>query len=154
MTRKEILKLIFVQSFIIDDVTVDILSNLRAKYMFFKFEIMLTNIVHFLECFITSCDYRVRYVHHGVEEDSVESAEEDGANSGFRLWSSGPNFDTDLPQDVTGVVGHTAYLTCRVFDRTNSTVSVIKLGFYVMVDLLGKGIILFFCMVSVICIEH
>lgn len=79
-----------------------------------------------LECFITSCDYRVRYVHHGVEEESVESAEEDGANSGFRLWSSGPNFDTDLPQDVTGVVGHTAYLTCRVFDRTNSTVSWIR----------------------------
>ena len=26
-------------------------------------------------------------------------------------------------QDVTGVVGQTAYLTCRVFDRTNKTVS-------------------------------
>ncbi len=36
---------------------------------------------------------------------------------------SGPNFDTDLPQDVTGVVGQTAYLSCRVFDRENKTVS-------------------------------
>ena len=25
-------------------------------------------------------------------------------------------------QDVTGVLGQTAYLTCRVFDRTNETV--------------------------------
>ena len=70
----------------------------------------------------------------------MESSEEDGASSGFRLWSSGPNFDTDLPQDVTGVVGHTAYLTCRVFDRTNSTVSS-NIHVYVTVDLLGKGII-------------
>ena len=54
-----------------------------------------------------------------------EAGAEEGSSSGrgFRLWSSGPNFDTELPQDVTGVVGHTAYLTCRVFDRTNSTVS-------------------------------
>ena len=72
---------------------------------------------------ITSCDYRVRYVHHGAEKEAAEVVEEEAASSGFRLWSSGPNFDTELPQDVTGVVGHTAYLTCRVFDRTNSTVS-------------------------------
>ena len=31
--------------------------------------------------------------------------------------------DKLLPQDVTGVVGQTAYLTCRVFDRTNKTVN-------------------------------
>ena len=72
---------------------------------------------------ITSCDYRVRYVHHGAEKEAAEVVEEESASSGFRLWSSGPNFDTELPQDVTGVVGHTANLTCRVFDRTNSTVS-------------------------------
>lgn len=45
---------------------------------------------------------------------------------GFRLWSSGPNFDTSLPQDVTGRVGHTSYLTCRVFDRNNKTISWIR----------------------------
>ena len=58
-----------------------------------------------------------------------EAGAEEGSSSGrgFRLWSSGPNFDTELPQDVTGVVGHTAYLTCRVFDRTNSTVSTSRL---------------------------
>ena len=73
---------------------------------------------------ITSCDYRVRYVPHPSEEESEETQpSEDNQNAGFRLWSTGPNFDTDLPQDVTGIVGHTAYLTCRVFDRTNSTVS-------------------------------
>ena len=103
--------------------TADILSNLMTvHYIFFTMK-FFPNIGPVLECFITSCDYRVRYVHHGEEADAVESSEEDVASSGFRLWSSGPNFDTELPQDVTGVVGHTAYLTCRVFDRTNSTVS-------------------------------
>ena len=82
----------------------------------------------FPECMISSCDYRVRYVQHGKVDDTESSEEADTGDphSGFRLWSSGPNFDTDLPQDVTGVVGHTAYLTCRVFDRTNSTVSFIS----------------------------
>jgi len=79
-----------------------------------------------LECLITSCDYRVKYVHHGAEKEEVKEVEAANDHSGFRLWSSGPNFDTDLPQDVSGVVGQTAYLTCRVFDRTNSTVSWIR----------------------------
>ena len=82
------------------------------------------NILQYSECLITSCDYRVRYVPHPSEEEGEESQpSEENHNAGFRLWSTGPNFDTDLPQDVTGIVGHTAYLTCRVFDRTNSTVS-------------------------------
>lgn len=51
----------------------------------------------------------------------VQEPEEE-PSPGFRLWSSGPNFDTELPQDVTGLVGQTAYLTCRVFERTNKTV--------------------------------
>jgi len=81
-----------------------------------------------LECLITSCDYRVRYVPHPSQEESQEpQANDDNQKAGgFRLWSTGPNFDTELPQDVTGIVGHTAYLTCRVFDRTNSTVSWIR----------------------------
>ena len=65
------------------------------------------------------CDYRGNSKkRHG----QVQEAEE--KKLGFRLWSSGPNFDTDLPQDVSGVVGQTAYLTCRVFDRTNKTVRI------------------------------
>ena len=73
---------------------------------------------------ITSCDYRVRYIKHTTDQEREEKEKSgEKSNAGFRLWSSGPNFDTDLPQDVTGIVGHTAYLTCRVFDRTNSTVS-------------------------------
>jgi len=80
-----------------------------------------------LECLITSSDYRVRYINHGADqEEQLRENTGETSNGGFRLWSSGPNFDTDLPQDVTGIVGHTAYLTCRVFDRTNSTVSWIR----------------------------
>ena len=63
------------------------------------------------------CDYRNNNKkRHGQVEETEDK------KLGFRLWSSGPNFDTDLPQDVSGVVGQTAYLTCRVFDRTNKTV--------------------------------
>ena len=41
----------------------------------------------------------------------------------FKLWEEGPNFDTDMRQDVVALEGKTAYLTCRVFDRGNKTVS-------------------------------
>ena len=40
----------------------------------------------------------------------------------FKLWADGPNFDTSLRQNVVALVGRTAYLTCRVFDRGNKTV--------------------------------
>jgi len=67
------------------------------------------------------CDYRnSNKKRHGQVEETEDK------KLGFRLWSSGPNFDTDLPQDVSGVVGQTAYLTCRVFDRTNKTISWIR----------------------------
>jgi len=67
------------------------------------------------------CDYR-----SGNKKRHGQNEEEEEKKLGFRLWSSGPNFDTDLPQDVSGVVGQTAYLTCRVFDRTNKTISWIR----------------------------
>jgi len=74
-----------------------------------------------LECMVGFCDYRSgNKKRHGQIEETEEK------KLGFRLWSSGPNFDTDLPQDVSGVVGQTAYLTCRVFDRTNKTISWIR----------------------------
>jgi len=74
-----------------------------------------------LECMVGFCDYRSgNKKRHGQTEEPEEK------KLGFRLWSSGPNFDTDLPQDVSGVVGQTAYLTCRVFDRTNKTISWIR----------------------------
>ena len=44
-------------------------------------------------------------------------------NDKFKLWEDGPNFDTSLRQNVVALVGRTAYLTCRVFDRGNKTVS-------------------------------
>jgi len=74
-----------------------------------------------LECMVGFCDYRSNSKkRHGQVQETEEK------KLGFRLWSSGPNFDTDLPQDVSGVVGQTAYLTCRVFDRTNKTISWIR----------------------------
>ena len=42
--------------------------------------------------------------------------------SKFKLWREGPNFDTELPQDVLALSGRSAFLTCRVFDRQNRTV--------------------------------
>jgi len=80
-----------------------------------------------LDCLVGVCEYRGTnnrkrhgQINHGEEK------EEERVSPGFRLWSSGPNFDTELPQDVTGVVGQTSYLTCRVFDRTNKTISWIR----------------------------
>lgn len=46
--------------------------------------------------------------------------------SNFRLWESGPNFDTKLPQNVTAIHGKTAQLTCKVYDLGNKTVSWIR----------------------------
>jgi len=50
---------------------------------------------------------------------AVESGE-------FKLWEDGPNFDTEMRQDVVALEGKNAYLTCRVFDRGNKTVSWIR----------------------------
>ena len=45
----------------------------------------------------------------------------------FRLWEEGPNFDTDLRQDVYAQEGQIATLTCRVFERGNKTVRHVKI---------------------------
>ena len=47
---------------------------------------------------------------------------EDASDENFKLWDDGPNFDTNLQQNVVSLVDRTAYLTCRVFDRGNKTV--------------------------------
>jgi len=77
-----------------------------------------------MDCMVGFCNYPDR--GHRPRHGSPIFDEEEKRTPGFRLWSSGPNFDTELPQDVTGVVGQTAYLTCRVFDRTNKTISWIR----------------------------
>jgi len=69
------------------------------------------------------CDPKSSY---GRSRTVVSDEQKIEKKPGFRLWSEGPNFDTDLPQDVSGVVGQTAYLTCRVFDRENKTISWIR----------------------------
>ena len=56
----------------------------------------------------------------GSEEGKRRLAKDPSA---FKLWGEGPNFDTDLPQDVLALRGRSAFLTCRVFDRQNRTVS-------------------------------
>jgi len=81
-------------------------------------------LVLIIDCLVGLCEYRHNSRKRHGQGSSLE--EESQPRPGFRLWSSGPNFDTDLPQDVTGVVGETAYLTCRVFDRTNKTISWIR----------------------------
>ena len=61
---------------------------------------------------------------HGAQktaETNETVAEEEEEK--FKLWKEGPNFDTDMLQDVKAFEGKTAYLTCRVFDRQNKTVS-------------------------------
>ena len=55
--------------------------------------------------------------HHPTPKPVVPVAE-----SRFLLWQHGPNFDTDLPQNVYALEGKTASLSCRVFRRENKTV--------------------------------
>ena len=85
----------------------------------------------------TNTNYRTRqkeYPHHmrrdhqqfrnkdrkGIQKQKPKQEDK------FRLWKEGPNFDTDLRQNVYAQEGQTAVLTCRVYDRGNKTVSVIK----------------------------
>ena len=56
------------------------------------------------------------------EETKKTSAKPAELETKFKLWADGPNFDTNLRQNVVALVGRTAYLTCRVFDRGNKTV--------------------------------
>lgn len=60
------------------------------------------------------------------EETKKTSAKPAELETKFKLWADGPNFDTNLRQNVVALVGRTAYLTCRVFDRGNKTVSWIR----------------------------
>jgi len=89
------------------------------SFDFMQFSVLFL-IIH---CMVGVCDYRAT---NKIRHAPAENEEPPEKKPGFRLWSSGPNFDTDLPQDVSGVVGQTAYLTCRVFDRTNKTISWIR----------------------------
>ena len=61
--------------------------------------------------------------HHATasmkEKEAKKEAEK---HEDFKLWDDGPNFDTNLRQNVVALIGRTAYLHCRVFDRGNKTV--------------------------------
>ena len=65
--------------------------------------------------------------HRGRHRGAASVKEKEVKNSpekpdDFKLWEDGPNFDTNLRQNVVALIGRTAYLTCRVFDRGNKTV--------------------------------
>ena len=58
-----------------------------------------------------------------VARDAQQKKGEEGE---FKLWADGPNFDTEMRQDVVALEGKNAYLTCRVIDRGNKTVSALS----------------------------
>ena len=58
--------------------------------------------------------------HASIKEKEVKKEPEKPKD--FHLWADGPNFDTNLRQNVVALIGRTAYLNCRVFDRGNKTV--------------------------------
>ena len=65
--------------------------------------------------------------HEASKQHESSKLEKDAQllnNETFKLWEDGPNFDTNLRQNVVALVGRTAYLTCRVFDRGNKTVTI------------------------------
>ena len=66
--------------------------------------------------------------HEASKQHAESKLEKDAQlqlnNETFKLWDDGPNFDTNLRQNVVALVGRTAYLTCRVFDRGNKTVTI------------------------------
>ncbi|XP_059091316.1 uncharacterized protein LOC131886883 isoform X2 [Tigriopus californicus] len=64
-----------------------------------------------------------------IKNDTAnENPEDDESKESetFKLWAEGPNFDTNMPQDVLALESKTAYLSCRVFDRGNKTISWIR----------------------------
>ena len=61
--------------------------------------------------------------HHATASiKEKEAKKEPEKPKDFHLWEDGPNFDTNLRQNVVALIGRTAYLNCRVFDRGNKTV--------------------------------
>ena len=66
--------------------------------------------------------YKSHRRHHPTPNPIENQQKKSELNKKFKLWEDGPNFDTSLRQNVVALVGRTAYLTCRVFDRGNKTV--------------------------------
>ena len=73
-------------------------------------------------------NYSKNHRRHEKERGGKQSTLTDNKESSvmleenFKLWDDGPNFDTNLQQNVVSLVDRTAFLTCRVFDRGNKTV--------------------------------
>lgn len=54
-----------------------------------------------------------------------EAGQEEKEGRGVREGKEGPTFDTSVPDNLTGLVGKTAYLNCRVKNLGNRTVSIL-----------------------------
>lgn len=54
-----------------------------------------------------------------------EAGQEERVGRGVREGKEGPTFDTSVPDNLTGLVGKTAYLNCRVKNLGNRTVSIL-----------------------------
>lgn len=66
--------------------------------------------------------HRSRHHDHNHGAPKEKASKDNASSETFKLWDDGPNFDTNLRQNVVALIGRTAYLTCRVFDRGNKTV--------------------------------
>ena len=62
------------------------------------------------------------FINKRPNDEAAGPEEVEEKPKAFRLWEDGPNFDTDMRQDVVALEGKNAYLTCRVFDLGNHTV--------------------------------
>ena len=66
-----------------------------------KCKIIKNLIVMFLDCLVGECNYpRGSRSRPGQGGEDLQAQKEE-KRPGFRLWSSGPNFDTELPQVIT-----------------------------------------------------
>ena len=69
-----------------------------------------------------SKNHRRHEKERGGKQSTLTDNKEVMLEENFKLWDDGPNFDTNLQQNVVSLVDRTAFLTCRVFDRGNKTV--------------------------------
>ena len=68
----------------------------------YKFKIIKNLTELYLDCLVGECNYpRGSRSRPGQGGEDLQAAQKEEKRPGFRLWSSGPNFDTELPQVIT-----------------------------------------------------
>lgn len=73
-------------------------------------------------------------------EEAVHSTRlfEAGALQEWQTPEKGPYFDTTVPSNVTGLVGKTIQLVCKVKNLGNRTVSIVVIGCLQLREIRGK----------------